>query len=139
VKVFFDTNIYVGEFYFTSKAEELISRTLRARWRILVSSYVLAEFERVGCAYLKLARREVAVDLTTIVQRSTLVPEVQSRHVVPGDPNDSPILRAALAAGADYLVTRDKLLLTLEKVETLLLVDLLQYEQIMESYGHHKR
>jgi hypothetical protein len=49
-----------------------------------------------------------------IVRRTVLVGRGASRHQVPGDANDSPILIAALAAGVDYLVTNDSHLLALD-------------------------
>ena len=47
MKVFFDTNAYVAEALLGRTAEQLIEATQKGSWRILTSSYVLAELERV--------------------------------------------------------------------------------------------
>jgi uncharacterized protein len=54
---------------------------------------------------------------------------------VPGDPKDSPILQAALAAGADYLVTGDRHLLVLDPYEGLRILSLGDYERLLTERG----
>ena len=73
----------------------------------LSSLYLLDELERVLTEKLSFSRRLASLSRTRIVRRAKLVEPGTSRHVVPQDPADSPILRAALAAGVDYLVTND--------------------------------
>jgi predicted nucleic acid-binding protein len=54
---------------------------------------------------------------------------------VPDDPADSPILRAALEAGVDYLVTNDKQLLTLDPYEGLRIISMTGYYQLLVAEG----
>jgi len=62
--------------------------------------------------------------------------DVRSRHRVPKDDKDSPILRAALDAGAHYLVTYDRHLLDLDPYETLRIVHVREYREILRQHGH---
>ena len=58
-----------------------------------------------------------------------------SRHAVRTDPQDSPILRAALRCGADYLVTNDRHLLELDPYEGIEIVSMDRYLGILEEQG----
>ena len=68
-------------------------------------------------------------------RRSTMVRVRLSRHDVQTDPQDSPILRAALSAGVDYLVTNDRHLLDLDPYEGLRIVSMNQYLRVLEDEG----
>lgn len=61
--------------------------------------------------------------------------EPLTKHHVPGDEDDTPILRAALWAGVDYLVTRDAKLLALNPVEGVRIIPLVEYLQIFQAHG----
>ncbi len=134
MKIFFDTNVYVAEALVVGTAARLVNATLKGRWRIYASTELLDEvvevIERLGFSkrFALLLRRRV-------VNRSTLVKPVPSRHQVPDDPKDGRVLRAALAAGADLLVTNDRHVLSLDPYEGLKIISMTAYFQILESEG----
>jgi predicted nucleic acid-binding protein len=64
-----------------------------------------------------------------------MVDPVASRHNVPHYVADTPILRADLAAGADYLVTNDRHLHDLNPYEGLRIVSMAKYHQILVNEG----
>jgi putative PIN family toxin of toxin-antitoxin system len=133
MKVFFDTNVYVAEALLGDAAERMLEATRKASWRIFTSSYVLAETERV-VERLGLSRRFALLTGRRAKRRAILVePARSSRHRVPGDPDDSPILQAALAAGADYLVTNDTALLTLSGYEGLRILSMSDYHRLLQD------
>ena len=105
MKVYFDTNMYVAEALLGEAAERLIEATLQGRWRVYTTGYVLEELNRVLTEKMGFSRRLAILSRCRIMRRSVLIEPGESRHVVPHDPKDSPILRAALEVGADYLVT----------------------------------
>jgi predicted nucleic acid-binding protein len=80
-------------------------------------------------------QRLASLSQDRIRRRSILVAPPSSRHAVPRDPQDSPILRAALACGADYLVTNDQHLLELDPYEGLAIVSMDRYLQIIRERG----
>ena len=51
------------------------------------------------------------------------------------DPADTPVLRAALAASAGYLVTNDTHLLTLDPYEGLRILSMTDYHQVLVAEG----
>lgn len=135
MKVFFDTNVYVAEALLGKGATALVEATVAAGWRIHVSRYVLDEVEHVVSDYFGFSRRLAALSRQRIARRARAVKPPASRHAVPDDPKDSPILKAALAAGSDYLVTNDRHLLSLDPYESLRIISLAGYERLLRSAG----
>lgn len=135
MKVFFDTNVYIAEALLGEAAETLLSATVKVSWRIFISDYVQDEIEHVLVDDLGFSLRLAKLTRQRCSQRSNLVPERQSRHAVPADPADSPILRAALNASADYLVTNDTHLLDLNPYEGLRIISMTEYYQLLIHTG----
>jgi putative PIN family toxin of toxin-antitoxin system len=135
MKVFFDTNVYAAEALLGETAEQLIEKTLQAAWRIQASTYILEELERVLTDKLGFSRRLAVLSCQRVMRRSRMVQTRTSRHVVPDDPKDNPILNAALTGGADYLVTNDPHLLSLNPFHGLRIVSMTDYYNILVSEG----
>ena len=136
MKVFFDTNVYFAEELLGGAAEQMVAASLRAQWRIVSSGYVLEETERVLTEKLGFSRRFGHLTRERVRRRTTVVLTPVSRHAVPLDPADSPVLRAALAAGADFLVTNDAHLLTLNPYQGLRVVSMTEYFNHLVDEGH---
>lgn len=134
MKIFFDTNVYVAEALLGQAAQRMIEATRRARWRIFVSRYVLDEIAHVLSDDLDFPRRLATLAQRRIIRRSLLV-EGRHKARVPHDPSDSPILQAAMTCGADYLVTNDKHLLSMDPVEDLRIVSMDRYYNLLKQQG----
>jgi putative PIN family toxin of toxin-antitoxin system len=133
MKVFFDTNVYVAEALLGGAAGRMLEATSRASWRIFSSPHVLDEIERVMVERLGFSRRFAFLTRRRAKRRSTLVEPAFSRHRVPSDPDDSPILQAALLAGVDFLVTNDADLLSLSPYEGLRIVSMSDYYRLLQD------
>lgn len=119
MKIFFDTNVYVAEALLGGAAVAMIEATHRAGWRIYCSSHVLDEIVRVLSEYRHFSMQFSTGTRRRVLRRCQLVAPPSSRHRVPADPDDSPILVAAIEAGADILVSNDSHLLSLNPYEGL--------------------
>jgi predicted nucleic acid-binding protein len=84
---------------------------------------------------LGFSRRLALLSRQRILHRANLVEPGASHHTVPMDVADTPILRAAIAAGVDYLVTNDRHLLELDPYEGMRIVSMTQYHQILVNEG----
>ena len=135
MKVFFDTNVYVAEALLGKAAEEMVAATERAEWRIFASTYLLDELERVLTESLGFSRRLAVLSRQRIMRRARLVEPGASRHAVPQDMNDSPILCAALAAGVHCLVSNDRDLLAMNPYEGLQILSMADYRQLLIVEG----
>jgi uncharacterized protein len=138
MKVFFDTNVYVAEALLGGTATALLDTTLRLRWRIYCSHYVLDETERVLVEKLGFSRRLGVLTRAHARRRANLVASPIVRHRVLKDPADSPILSAAIAAGVDLLVTNDSHLLALQPYQGLRIISMSTFHQLLVDQGHVK-
>src|SRR5437762_2390750 len=133
MKVFPDTCVYAAEALLGAAAEQMLEATEKAGWRIYASPYLLDELERVLTEKLGFSIRLAKLTRQRVVRRSHLVDPPASRHAVKDDRADSPILQAALAAGADYLVTNDGHLRALDPYEGLRIISMTDYFQLLHN------
>jgi len=136
MKIFFDTNVYVAEALLGEATEQLVQATQKAGWRIFCSGYVLDELERVLTESFGFSARLGTLSRRRVLHRARLVEPGASRHEVVKDIKDSPILKAALAGRADYLVTNDKELLALHPYEGLQIISMTTYFELLKNEGH---
>ena len=135
MKIFFDTPTYVAEALLGEGAEKMLAATEKAGWRIYSSPHVLTEVERVLTEYLGCSRRLAVLTKKRIMRRTQLMDPGASHHEVPQDAGDSPILRAAMTAGVDYLVTNDAHLLALNPYEGLRIISMAEYHELLIEQG----
>lgn len=135
MKVLFDTNVYIAEALLGEAAETMVSATENASWRIYVCDQILDEIEPVLTESLGFSKRLARLTRQRCARRGIYVADQPSRHEVPDDPKDSPILRAALNAGVDYLVTNDEHLLKLNPYEGVRIVSMTEYLELLRNEG----
>jgi putative PIN family toxin of toxin-antitoxin system len=135
VKVLFDTNVHVSDAIYGGRATGAITATLNARWKIFVCPTILTELERVIRTKFNRSQSFANATIQTLRDIAEVAEESLSRQHVPGDPDDMPILRAAMAAGVDYLVTGDAKLLAMSAVEGVRVITLADYLHVLQSHG----
>lgn len=135
MKVFFDTNVYVAQALRGDAATKAIAATHGARWRVYVNQKVLDELYRVLVEQLGLREGFAEHAQARCRHRGSIVETLTSRHTVPSDPNDSEILRSAVSAGVDYLVTNDTHLLSMHPYEGLRIISMTDYVTLLENEG----
>jgi len=135
MKVFFDTNVYAGEVSGGIACQAVLVATSVAGWCVYTSRHVVEELTRVIVERLNLSRRTAHLAGRRVGRRAMVVDPRDTRRIVPDDPVDTPVLRAALFSGADYLVTNDRHLLSLDPYEKLRIVSLASYYRLLEERG----
>jgi len=135
VKVLFDTNVHVSDAIHGGGATRAMTATLKARWKIFVCQTILTEVDRVIRTKFNRSRSFANATVQTLQDISEIAEEPQSHHHVPGDPDDTPILRAAVAAGVDYLVTGDAKLLALSPIEGVRIITVAEYLNVLQAHG----
>jgi uncharacterized protein len=92
----------------------LLRDPVRSRYDLCLSDAILAETAEVLLAKSKLRRYAAYADddvrdyIRWLLTQAEMVADRPAPRVVPGDPKDDPIIAAAVAAKADYLVTGDR-------------------------------
>lgn len=121
MRVFLDTNVWLSAFATKGLSRELMALVLdlnaREALTLLVSDAVRQETVRVLREKFRLDQAAIAAALDVQALAVTCHPTAawQPPADFP-DPDDAPILAAALAAGADLFVTGDKTLLALGEI-----------------------
>lgn len=116
----FDCNVLIQAVAFGSgPAAACLQIVERGQAELLISKATLGELRRV-LAYrevLEINSELTPVRIASFVERltfrATLIRRVRHTFDYPRDPDDEPYIDLAIAANADYLVSRDKDLLSL--------------------------
>jgi putative PIN family toxin of toxin-antitoxin system len=133
MKIVFDTNVYVAEALGGDTACRILASTERASWRIYISPYIVDELMTVMAEDLGFPRRSATLAAVRSLRRGRLVEPIPSRHGVAEDTADSDVLRTALRAGADYLITNDRHLLALGPYEGVRIITMAEYREMLED------
>lgn len=127
MKLFFNSNVWVSALGTRGLCAELASLVLRlhegGNLELLISAAVREEVRRIlrdkfGASRADLSAADAVLDLATAVGPAPWTPPAGFP-----DPDDAPLVAAAIAAGADRFVTGDRALLAIGTVEGLRLVD----------------
>jgi putative PIN family toxin of toxin-antitoxin system len=120
-KVFLDTNVLVSGMVFAGNERKLLEGIIDGRLEWVLSADVIGETNEV--LRKKFPKQVVLFPLfLRIVNHREISRRAYQGHVkkyvqLIDDRTDAPILAAAVMSKADYLVTGDKRLLALKKVE----------------------
>lgn len=103
---------------------------------IATSDYLLEELERALCKRFGSTRQRARATSRAIRKMTQIVaPEsIPSRS---RDPNDDPVIAAAVVAKANFLVAMDKDLLELKAVGQTQILSYHDFNQISDSIGRH--
>ncbi len=123
MRVVIDTNVIVSRFLSsTGPPAQIIDFMERGAFEIVVSEDILAEYQTV-LAYNHVRRRHRLTDeqiagWTNNLRRiGTVVAPIETHDVIKGDRDDNKFVECAVAGGADYIVSGDIHLLSLQEYQ----------------------
>jgi putative PIN family toxin of toxin-antitoxin system len=135
VKVFLDTNVLASAAATRGLCADVL-REVFARHELLISSQVLSELSRVLKSKFAMTG-ELIDDFLWLLQQDTIqVEPISPPKVELQDKDDLAILGAAIEGGAEVLVTGDKEVLALGRVESL---EILSPRQFWEKLKTEQR
>jgi putative PIN family toxin of toxin-antitoxin system len=137
VKVFLDTNVLASAAATRGLCADIL-REVFACHELLLSDQVLSELSRVLKSKFGMTR-ELIDDFLWLLQQDTIqVEPVSLPEVELQDKDDLAILGAAIEGGAEVLVTGDKELLALGRVESLAILSPRQFWERLKTEQHRQ-
>ncbi|HSB04393.1 MAG TPA: putative toxin-antitoxin system toxin component, PIN family [Thermodesulfobacteriota bacterium] len=138
MKVFLDTNVLASAAATRGLCADVL-RLVFASHQLFISEQVLKELKRV-LRFKFGVSQDLIVDFIWLLQQDTVLTRPAQ---VPGvelqDKDDLSILAAAIAAGAEVLVTGDKDLLGLGHIEELEILSPRQFWEKLKAQGRARR
>ena len=122
MRVFLDTSVLVAAFATRGLCADVL-RTVLAEHQLIVGETVLTELARVLGQKIGTPEMQVRDVVGFVRQHALVAAEAPLPAVDVRDATDLPILAAALLGAAEVLVTGDKDLLVLRRVDTLPILD----------------
>ena len=117
LRAVFDTNVLVSALISEGLCDTLLEEANAGKFLVCVSPFILRELERVLHNKFKYSSDEVRSALLLIRQASQIIDPKEmgiKLERISRDPDDDHILAAAIASGADFIITGDLDLLHLK-------------------------
>jgi len=133
-RVFLDTNILISGVVFAGNERKLLEATIDGKFVLMLSSDVIDEAKEV--LRRKFPKQAVLFPLFLRTVKHEEISKRAYKRSVKGyvelisDRTDAPILAAAVVSKADYLVTGDKRLLALKRVEG---IEIIQTSKLLKK------
>lgn len=129
--VVLDTNIFISALIRLGSARHLVVRLITRNFSLALSEYIIRETEEV-LRRAKFSNRQILNQLWELVKIDAKLVKIKSVGFSSPlrDPKDHPILQAALAAKAEYLVTGDKDLLVLKNWRGIKIVTITEFSAL---------
>lgn len=109
MRVVLDPNVLLSALVFPgSKPDQVLQRVRSGEVELFLSSFILAELERILRDKFRFTKRQTGERVTVIRRMAALVEPAERIALVAAKDDDNRILECAMAARADYLVTGDK-------------------------------
>lgn len=123
--VVFDCVVFLqGLIKESGPAAKCLERFEKSRFSLAISAEILAELQdvltrsRLRKDFPLLTDAKVERLIEVLLLKGRLFRNIPKRFELPRDPDDEPYLNLAIAAGAEFLVTRDRDLLDLMRKDT---------------------
>ena len=133
MKVVLDTNVLVSGIFFGGSPGRVLEAWTKSQLEIYVTPNILEEYARVLTAFAGKGTESLKdhwVSALTEHAHHVLDPPAYPR--ICRDPHDDKFLYCAMSVKADYLVTGDKRLLALKRVEG---IEIIQTSKLLKKFG----
>ena len=130
-RVVIDTNVFVSAILWGGNPQKVIQRWLDGAIRIYLSPFLASEIEMLLTRFG--VTDEDKKRFLDLLEAHAL--KVAPKHTIPlcRDPKDNTLLELAVWTDADYLITGDKDLLVLKKVENTTIESMYPYNSLFAA------
>jgi putative PIN family toxin of toxin-antitoxin system len=129
MRLVLDTNVIISALVFDGLPEKLLISTLSGAHELVLSQYIIGETTRILESRFKVHPTNLNL-LQQLLHESEVVYFEPFLHVITDEP-DNRILETAIKGGATYLVTGDKLILSLGQYDGIKIISIKEAEAII--------
>ena len=116
LKIVLDTNVLISAILFGGKPRKILDRVVEGKVDLFISQPILEELEEVlKSSKFKYPPEIAQAVLTELNSLAKLIIPTVRLNVIEKDPDDDRILECAMEAKADFIISGDKHLLSLQK------------------------
>lgn len=137
MRMIVDTNLWIS-FLIGKKLSSLLELMSNENVELIVSNELLKEIADVALRpkFIKYFPRKHFDLLWDFMTQETVMCHIDSIPARCRDPKDDYLLELALVSKADYLITGDKDLLTMEKIGSCRIVTAMEFDALVSSLGY---
>jgi len=136
VKAVFDTNVLMAAFLTEGLCSRILLRANRGNFELYISNSILSEFEEALRTKAQFSRQEIQTIISLVSKIVQLAEpkenDKKKAHGICRDETDDHVLACALACHADYLVTGDKDLLEVKRIQDLTVISPRKFELLFD-------
>ena len=135
MKALFDTNVLVSAFVAEGLCARLLARANRREFDLFMSSTIKKEFEKALEIKIGLLPEEIREALALLEDAAKIADPTKGHIQLSGicrDETDHAVLEAALACGAEFIVTGDRELLGLGEFRGIRIVTPREFEFLFD-------
>jgi len=122
IRVVLDTNVYIASVFWKGVPHEVVIRGLGGAFLVVISFSLLEEIGETLTRKFNFPRQDTHALLEVITLNAYVVEPAIKVSVVERDPSDNKVIECAIAGKAEYIVSGDKDLLTLEQYKGIKIV-----------------
>lgn len=129
MRLVLDTNVIISALLFDGLPEKLLISTISGAHELILSPYIIGETTRILESRFEVHPTNLNL-LQQLLHESEVVYFEPFLHVITDEP-DNRILETAIKGGAKYLVTGDKLILSLGQYDDIKIISIKEAEAII--------
>lgn len=115
IKAVLDTNVLVSALFWKGAPHAVVREGIAGAFCIVSSPRIMAELQETLAGKFRVSLEDMRDYLRVITVHALLVEPKETPPVVFVDPSDDKVIACAVSAGADYIVSGDKHLLSLKE------------------------
>lgn len=122
MRVVVDTNLIISGIFYRGLPRKLLEFWMDNRFELFATQEIVQEYVEVIEDFGKARNKELVHRATVLLLQNLTLIENQREGSFSRDPDDDKFIHCALSAGAKYIISGDKDLLSLKEVELVKIV-----------------
>lgn len=134
-RIVLDTNIFISGIFWRGNPYKILSKCLEKELCLIASLEILEEFQEVLRTEkkFKLDEDDISSYMSLIISNSVTVVPMQLIDIIADDPDDNRVLECAVEGKADYIISGDRHLLSLEEYKGIKILTAKEFLELVNS------